>query len=378
MAYANETRRAGDAAAFHVLIVDDDANMRAYFAHMLQRQAMRVETAADGESALALIRAAPPDLILLDVMLPGISGFDVCRRVKGDPTTALIPIVLVTGLEDQASRVQGIQAGADDFLSKPVNTEELLARVRTLRRLHETRKELEQQHLASEVARKEAIRKAFSRYVSPRLADRIIGDLGASGTLFTRTQRSNVVALFADLRGFTRLTERTGALRVVQMLNEYFSVLTEAAHKHEGTIFNMSGDSLFVGFNVPLPQQDAVSRAYLCAQDMLACFAPLAGRWHCDGSPGIGLGLGLCAGEAIIGNVGSAHYMSYTVIGNPVNTAARLMQMAGPNELLVCSGIYRELAARIPPDLVEARGDVALRGKSEPVRVYSIKGPPPA
>ena len=351
--------------------------MRAYFAHILQGQGVRVSMATDGESGLEHILEAAPDLILLDVMLPGISGFDVCRRVKSDPATALIPIVLVTGLEDQASRIQGIEAGADDFLSKPVHTEELVARVGTLRRLHQTRKELELQRLAAEVARKEAIRKAFSRYVSPRLTERIIGDLGTGDTLFTRTQRSKVVALFADLRGFTGLTERTEALRVVEMLNEYFSVLTEAAHKHEATIFNMSGDSLFVAFNVPLAQPDAVGAGYECAQEMLACFAPLARRWHCDGSPGIGLGLGLCVGDAIIGNVGSAHYMSYTVIGDPVNTAARLMQMAGPGELLVCGGIYDEIAARVPRDLVAERGEPTLRGKSDAVRVYSIKARAP-
>lgn len=364
-------------APFHVLIVEDDSHMRAYFAHILRRQGVHVSTAIDGEAGLARILDAAPDLILLDVMLPGISGFEVCRRVKTDPATALIPIVLVTGLEDQASRIRGIEAGADDFLSKPVHTEELVARVGTLRRLHRTRKELELQRLAAEVARKEAIRKAFSRYVSPRLTERIIGDLGSGDALFTRTQRSKVVALFADLRGFTGLTERTEPLRVVQMLNEYFSVLTDAAHEHEATIFNMSGDSLFVAFNVPLPQADAAGRGYECAQDMLSRFAPVAGRWEHEGNPGIGLGLGLCVGDAIIGNVGSAHYMSYTVIGDPVNTAARLMQMAGANELLACGGIYDEIAARVPPDLVEARGDLTLRGKSGPVRVYSLRRLPP-
>lgn len=363
---------------FRVLVVDDDPHMSAFLALTLRGTGMTAETAGDGESALARVSADPPDLVLLDVMLPGISGFEVCRQVKTQAATALIPVVLVTGLEDSASRVRGIDCGADDFLSKPVNTEELLARVGTLKRLHETRRELERQRLEAEVARKEEIRRTFSRYVSPGLADRIIGELGAGGSPFTRTRRAEVVALFADLRGFTRLAETTEALRVVGMLNEYFSVLTAAAHRREGTIFNMAGDSLFVGFNVPLPQPDAATRAYECATEMLESFATLAARWKHEGIAGVGLGVGLCAGEAIIGNVGSPHYMSYTVVGNPVNTAARLMQMAGPNELLVCAGIYDRIASLVPADRIEARGEVALRGKSDAIRVYCLKGPPGA
>ncbi len=364
-----------DAPGFRVLIIDDDPKMGAYFVLILKKEGMHADTVADGESALQRILSDPPDLVLLDVMLPGISGFEVCERLKSNHATALIPVILITGLEDQQSRVHGIQAGADDFLSKPVKIEELVARVRTLRRLHETRKELEQGRLAAEVARKEEIRKAFSRYVSPRLADRIIGDLGAGGALFTRAQRSCVVALFADLRGFTRLTERTEVLRVVEMLNEYFTILTEAAYQHEGTIFNMAGDSLLVGFNVPLPQTDAAARAYLCAQDMLARFRPLAAQWQDGEGIGTGLGVGICMGEAIIGNVGSPHYMNYTIIGNPVNTAARLMQMAKANELLVCARLYEEIASLVPDDQVEVRGEVTLRGRSEPITVYSVKGP---
>lgn len=363
----------GTTRPFRILVIDDDPHMRAYFTLVLQREAEHVDVAVDGESALARILADPPDLVLLDVVLPGISGFDVCARLKGDPATALIPVVLITALEDRASRVQGIQAGADDFLSKPVGNEELIARIRTLRSLHETRKELEEQRLAIEVARKEEIRRAFSRYVSPRIAERIIGEPGTGEALFTRAQRSSVVALFADLRGFTRLTERTEVSRVVEMLNEYFAVLSTAAYEHEGTIFSMAGDSLFVGFNVPLPQADAPARAYRCARDMLARFAPLAAEWESAGSAAVGLGIGLCMGEAITGNVGSAHYMSYTVIGNPVNTAARLMQMAKANELLLCGRIYDEIASLIPLQECEARGDVSLRGRSDAIPVYSIR-----
>jgi class 3 adenylate cyclase len=364
---------AGTAAqgGYRVLVVDDDPDMAGYLALLLKREGMAVETAADGESALVRVMTAPPDLLLLDVMMPGMSGFDVCRQLKGDESTALIPIVLVTALEDTESRVRGIEAGADDFLSKPVKREELVARVKTLRRLHDTRKELESRRLAAEVQRKEAVRKAFSRYISPRLADRI-ADAGESGDPFQgRAQRTSLVALFADLRGFTRLTEKTEVGAVVSMLNEYFTVLTEAAYQHDGTIFNMAGDSLLVGFNVPFPQADAAERAWRTALEMVARFEPLAAQWQARHGLALGVGIGVCSGEAIIGNVGSAHYASYTIIGDPVNTAARLMQLAAAGEVLLCGPLYQRVRHLVPADQVKERGDVTLRGKSEAIPVYA-------
>lgn len=360
--------------AFRVLVVDDDPDMVGYLGRLLETEDMAVESAADGESALRQVEAGPPDLVLLDVMMPGASGFDVCRRLKSDEATALIPVVLVTSLEDSESRVRGIEAGADDFLSKPVKREELIARVKTLRRLHETRKELESRRLAAEVQRKEAIRKAFSRYISPRLADRIVDAAGEQGDLFQgRAQRTSVVALFADLRGFTRLTEQNEVGSVVSMLNEYFAVLTDAAYQHDGTIFNMAGDSLLVGFNVPFPQPDAAERAWRTALEMVGRFAPVAVAWHDRHGLDLGVGVGICAGEAIIGNVGSEHYASYTIIGNPVNTAARLMQMAAAGEVLVCGPLFERIRHLLSGHRVDGRGDVALRGRSEPIPVFAVQ-----
>jgi class 3 adenylate cyclase len=366
-------QRAATEAGFRVLVVDDDPDMAAFLGRLLSNQGMTVYSLSDGESTLRSVLASPPDMVLLDVMLPDMSGFQICERLKSDPASALIPVILVTALEDHDSRVQGIQAGADDFLSKPVRREELIARVQTLRRLHETRRELEARRLAAEVERKEAIRKAFSRYVSPRLAERIIGELGSEGAAFGDAHRIEVVALFADLRGFTRLTESVEVGRLVEMLNEYFSVITEAAYRNEGTIFSMAGDSLLVGFNVPFAQADAELRAWRTAQDMVASFTPVLARWTQRGGTPTGIGLGIAAGEAIVGNIGSPHYMNYTVIGDAINTAARLTQMAKAGEVLVSGTVYGAIRDVVPAGRVEPRGDVALRGKSEAIPVYSIR-----
>jgi class 3 adenylate cyclase len=377
MSELSATARAAAAqGAFRVLIVDDDPDMAVLLARMVRKEGLGVDTVHDGAAALSHVRATPPDLVLLDVMLPDMSGFEICERLKSDAATALIPVVLVTALEDQASRVRGIEAGADDFLSKPVRREELVARVKTLRRLHETRKELESRRLSEEIARKETIRRAFSRYIAPQLAEQIIADLGTDGDAPFRehAQRVKVVAMFADLRGFTRLTESLEVGEVVSMLNEYFAVLTDAAYRSEGTIFSMAGDSMLVGFNVPFPQPDAAMRAWRTAQDMVASFAPVLKSWvgRGGGAP-TGMGIGIAAGEAIVGNIGSPHYMSYTIIGDAVNTAARLMQTAGPGEVLMSGAVYDAVAASVPRERVQSRGQVALQGKGEPTLVYSVK-----
>jgi adenylate cyclase len=359
---------------YRVLVVDDDPDMARFLSLMIENEHMAAETVGDGDAAIAAITASPPDLVLLDVLLPGRSGFEICEHLKADPATALIPIVLVTALEDHESRVRGIEAGCDDFLHKPVHREELLARVKTLKRLHETRRELEAGRLAAEVKRKEAIRKAFARYVSPRLTDKILAENdGGAGPFKAQAERADVVALFADLRGFTRITESIGVDHVVGMLNEYFTVITDAAFQHEGTIFNMAGDSLLVGFNVPFPQPDAARRAWRTATDMISRFAPLSEAWRKRYGVATGVGIGMSRGEAIIGNVGSPHYMSHTVIGNTVNTAARLMQMAQGGEVLVSRSLYDAIRELVPAGRAESRGDVALRGKSEAIAVYSIK-----
>jgi class 3 adenylate cyclase len=366
-------RRAPAQTGFRVLVVDDDPDMARFLGQLLEHEGMTVERLSDGESAARRILASPPDMVLLDVVLPGCDGFEICERLKSRAETALVPVILVTALEDHESRVRGIQAGADDFLSKPVRREELLARVQTLRRLHETRRELEARRLDAEVQRKEAIRKAFSRYVSPSLADRIVGELASEKEAFGDAHRVHVVALFADLRGFTRLTESVEVGEVVGMLNEYFTVITEAAYRNEGTIFSMAGDSLLVGFNVPFPQPDAAVRAWRTAQDMVASFAPVLTRWTRRGGMPTGIGLGIASGEAIVGNIGSPHYMSYTVIGDAINTAARLTQMASAGEVLVSGAVQEAIRAAVPAARLAPRGDLALRGKAEAIPVYSIR-----
>jgi len=360
-------------AAFRVLVVDDDPDMAGFLALLLAQQGMHADIAADGHVALEMIAAAPPDLVLLDVQMPGPSGFDICRRLKSEDSTALLPVVLITALEDHESRVRGIEAGADDFLSKPVQREELLARVKTLRRLHETRKELEGRRLAAEVQAKEAIRKAFSRYLSPRLAERVLRESPDGEAVFRNlSERTAVVALFADLRGFTHLSEAVPVSNIVPMLNEFFTELTAAVHDNEGTVFSMAGDSLLVGFNVPVQQPDATARAVRTARAMIERFAPVAARWRAEHGLATGIGIGIESGEVVVGNVGAPSFMSYTIIGDPVNVAARLMQTAAANEILIGPRAALSLHAMLGRSTPLERRAIALKGKTELVQVVAL------
>ena len=362
---------------FRVLVVDDDSDMTGFLARLLTQQGLQAEIATDGHVALEKIAASPPDLVLLDVQMPGPDGFEICRRLKSKDATALLPVVLITALEDQESRVRGIEAGADDFLSKPVRREELIARVKTLRRLHETRKELEGRRLAAEVQEKEAIRKAFSRYLSPRLAERVLRDSPRGEDVFRNlSDRAAVVALFVDLRGFTRLSETVPVSSIVPMLNEYFTVLTAAVHENEGTVFSMAGDSMLVGFNVPVPQPDATERALNTGRSAIERFGPVAARWKREYGLSTGIGVGIESGEVVVGNVGAPSFMSYTIIGDPVNVAARLMQRAAPNELLIGPCAALSLTALLERSTALQRREVELKGKAEPVEVVSLKVAP--
>jgi adenylate cyclase len=209
--------------------------------------------------------------------------------------------------------------------------------------------------------------------VSPRLAERVLNSSLGEDLFRDLSDRTAVVALFADLRGFTRLSETVPVSSIVPMLNEFFTVLTGAAHENEGTVFSMAGDSMLIGFNVPVAQPDAAARALNTGRSLIQRFAPVAARWRKEHGLSTGVGVGIEAGEAVAGNVGAPSFMSYTIIGDPVNVAARLMQRAGPNELLIGPGAAKVLSPLLATAGAQDRRRVELKGKAEPVEVISLK-----
>lgn len=359
-----------------VLVVDDDVDQQDLLQVFLRGAGYVVRLAGNAEEALTAIAANIPDVVVLDVLMPGIDGFAACRSIRADPRTLDLPVVLVTALDSREERVMGIQCGADDFLSKPVNREELLARVHSLIRLNRARKALAMERLDAEAAKVEHMHATFERYVAPALVERILRNPDGGSALMEARRVENVVAMFADLRGFTRMCATLSVEASVTILNSFFTALVDIARVYEGTTFGMAGDSLLVGFNVPVTQVDAPDRAVLFAADMMMRFKTLARVWKRDYDADVGVGFGINRGSAIVGNVGAPSHMAYTLIGDAVNVAARLTQVAGSGEILVSVG-----AAQAMPDLMQALNaekmpPVELKGKDAPVPYFCIKDGP--
>lgn len=348
-----------------ILVVDDQPEMVQLVAHYLTRDGHHVVVALSGADARRHM-ASVPDLVLLDVMMRDANGFDLCREFKADPATALVPVVLVTSLNDRKDRIRGIEAGCDEFLSKPVHPDELRARVTSLLQLQATRRELEDTRMANAAAQHATLRRTFERYVAPQVVEQILAQGGdpfgdGAGTRF------DAVVLFADLRGFTPMTETLLPKDVISILNAYFSALTVAAHRHQGTTFSMAGDSLLVGFGVPLALESAERAAFAAARDMMLATEPLLREWKQRYGVELGVGIGLNGGEVIAGSIGSPSYSSYTIIGDAVNVASRLTAQAQAGEI-VSSGLMKPHAEAMGLLLERTRDfEAQLKGKDKPI-----------
>ena len=250
----------------------------------------------------------------------------------------------------------------------------LTAHIEALVRAGALRRKTAAAQLEAEIRRREEVlRQTFRRYVSPRVADKILEDAQLRDTLLaTADARAHVVVLFADLRGFTSLSEQLEPPRVVPLLNEYFSLLTEITFRHEGTVFHMAGDCLMLGFGVPLEQPDSPQRAVHAAREMLESFGGLAHSWKERYRVEAGLGIGINEGDVVAGNVGSSAYMSYTIIGDTVNIAARLCQRARGGEILFSSAFKHSLDARGVDVGATPLPPLRLRGRSHPVDIYCV------
>ncbi len=367
----------------HILVVDDvEQNVR-LLADLLVFHGWRVSTAMSGEQALERIAAEAPDLVLLDVMMPGLSGYDVCRRLRADPAHALLPIVLVTALDPAAERVKGLEAGADDFLSKPINRPELMARVRSLLRIKSLHDQVQrqaselaawnqqlEQRVAQGVAQLDRLAR-LKRFFSPALADAILSG-GAEDPL--KSHRREIVVVFLDLRGYTAFTETADPEVVMGVLREYHAAMGALILSHEGTLERFTGDGIMVFFNDPQPLPDPADRALRMALQMQAAMHGLAAGWQRRGYE-LRLGIGVAMGFATIGGIGFEDRIDYGAIGIVTNLAARLCGEAQGGEVLAAP---RVLTALGPDWSTEPAGPFSLKGFSRPVaaaRVLGWRGP---
>ncbi|TLY67472.1 MAG: adenylate/guanylate cyclase domain-containing protein [Gammaproteobacteria bacterium] len=260
-------------------------------------------------------------------------------------------------------------------LGSRVSTDEpLRAQIEALVRAGALRRKTAGARLEAEIRRREEVlRQTFRRYVSPRVADKILEDAQLRDTLLATAElRAHAVVLFADLRGFTSISEQLDPRRVVPLLNEYFSLLTDITFRHEGTVFHMAGDCLMLGFGVPLEQPDSPERSVRAAQEMLKSFSALARSWKERHDIDAGLGIGINEGDVVAGNVGSSSYMSYTIIGDTVNIAARLCQRARAGEILFSGSLKQSLDAHGMDVGATPLPPLQLRGRSHPIDIFCV------
>ncbi|HVF62548.1 MAG TPA: response regulator [Casimicrobiaceae bacterium] len=369
-----ETKKATPAK---VLVVDDTPQNVKLLADILGAKGFVAITAASGEEALRKLEAESPDIVLLDIMMPGLSGYDVCRRIRANPATTLLPVVLVTSLDPNAERLKGIEAGADDFVQKPFSHAELLARVRSLLRIKSLQDEVARQanelkswnatletRVRESLAAIENLSK-LKQFFSPSVAEAIVSS-GTSSLL--APHRREICAVFIDLRGFTAFTDGTEPEEVMVVLQEFLNAMGKLIDEHEGTVPHFAGDGILIFFNDPIPFPDASARAARMALAMQAAFAPLRARWQKLGYA-LDLGIGIARGFATLGAVGYEGRVDYSAIGSVVNLAARLCSEALGGQTLIdrrtCAAVQDEFS-------VEAVAPLTLKGFDKPVPAFML------
>ncbi|MBC5765991.1 adenylate/guanylate cyclase domain-containing protein [Ramlibacter albus] len=365
--------------AQRVLIVDDvPANVRV-LAKILEASGFAVETAGGGVEGLARIREGGIDIVLLDVMMPDMSGYEVCRAVRADEKTAVLPVVLVTALDDVEERVKGIEAGADDFLSKPIRQPELLARVRSLLRIkayHDTivaqRAQLEEwtrtleQRVADAVGEIERHGR-LKRFLAPQIAEMLLGE-GKEELL--RSHRREITVVFIDLRGFTAFTELSDPEEVMRVINDYYGVMGALVQEHGGTLANYAGDGMMILFNDPVPTPAPAADAARMALAMQAAYAGLSQQWKAQGYD-LKMGVGIAQGYATVGVIGFEGRRDYGAIGPVCNLSARLCSEAKGDEILVSQRVVGALGDAFR---TEPMGEVTLKGVHKPQPVFRLLG----
>jgi class 3 adenylate cyclase/CheY-like chemotaxis protein len=366
-----------------ILVVDDVADNVEILRMRLESLGYEVVVAVDGEQALAQVAATLPDLVLLDIMMPKVDGLEVVRRMKADATLPFIPVILVTAKATPRDVVAGLDAGGDDYLTKPIDHGALVARVRAMLRIKTLHDQVEAQRteLAGLNESLEARVKAqvdelervgrLRRFLAPQLAQAIIS---AGDERILDNHRRDIVALFCDLRGFTTFAETAEPEDIMTLLGEYHRAVGPLIRQHEGTLDRFTGDGMMVFFNDPLPCPDAPERAARLAIAMRDAVAALKPAWARRGHA-LGLGIGVAQGYATLGRIGFEDRFDYTAIGAVINLAARLCGEAQDGEILV-SGRFASAAESVAD--VELLGDRTLKGLARPVPVTNLRGLKPA
>jgi adenylate cyclase len=364
-----------------LLVVDDNEDNRYTLTRRLGREGFsNIATATNGREALELLRAKPIDLVLLDIMMPDMNGYEVLEHLKADPQLQHIPVIMISAVDEIESVIRCVELGAEDYLSKPFNPTLLRARVgATLERkkLHDQVRaqaadlaawnQTLEQRVADQLTEIERMGR-LKRFLSPQIADLVVSS--GDGERVLESHRRAVTVVFCDLRGFTAFAETAEPEEVMTVLRAYHDVLGPLIYKHEGTLERFAGDGLNVLFNDPLPCSDPSVRAVRMAIEMRDAVADLAVQWRKLGHD-LGFGMGIAHGYATLGRIGFEGRYDYSAIGTVVNLAARLCAEARGGQILVDGKV--QMAVETLTD-IEPLGELVLKGMQRPVSAFNILG----
>ncbi len=369
-----------------ILIVDDTPTNLDLLVEIL-RPDYRTRVAISGEKALELaFTGTAPDLILLDIMMPGLNGYEVCRRLKAHASTRHVPVIFVTAMGEVEDETRGLEAGGVDYVTKPLSPPIVRARVKTHLAVSAQARELErlvakleaqavelfefnrtlEQRVAHGIQQVERLGR-LKRFFSPQVMDLVL-----SGELEDplKSHRSEITAVFLDLRGFTAFTETSDPEDVMHVLHEYHEAMGQLIMQHAGTIEHFAGDGMMIYFNDPLKVDNPAAVAVRMAITMQQRFADLVSGWRKRGYA-LSMGIGIAQGYATIGNIGFEGRRDYGVIGNVTNLAARLCGEAAGGQILISQRVLGFVADFA---LTESVGELQLKGFHRPTPAYAVCG----
>jgi adenylate cyclase len=347
----------------HILVVDDDALNRRLVTATLAREGHRATTASDGEEALRVLAEGddPPDVILLDIEMPGIDGIAVLERVKADEALRHLPVIMISGVEDTSSIIKCLEIGADDFLPKPFDAAILRARINA---------GLDRKALFD--LERDRVRSLFARFLPETLVDDVLAR--TDGDARIEPERLTGTVLFSDLRGFTTFAEDVAVDEVVEVLNTYLTLMTDAVLEHGGTLVDYMGDGIMAAFGAPVASEDHADRALAAARAMAGEQLAMFNAWlqGTGRDAAFRMGIGMNSGPVMSGSVGSPRRLDYAVIGDTTNTAARIEAMTKDLGHPILFSDATRAALHEPPADAISLGEHDVRGRSAAITVWAL------
>jgi len=350
-----------------ILVVDDNEMNRDMLSRRLKGKGYAVEMSEDGHQALDAIASGAFDLVLLDVMMPGISGIDVLRTVRQTRSRADLPIIMATANDRSDDIVEALKLGANDYVTKPIDFPVCLARVQSQLALKRAQDQVKRLNAGLE-RRNSLIKATFGRYLSDEVVDQI---LEAPGGARLGGDKRTVTIMMSDLRGFSALSERLPPEQVVRIINNYLAAMTEVIRKHKGTIDEFIGDAVLAIFGAPVSRDDDARRAVACAIEMQLAMHAVNEYNRKNELPEIEMGIALHTGEVIVGNIGSEQRAKYGVVGTAVNLTSRIETYTIGGQILISEPTYRHAGAGV---IVGGHMAVKAKGLKEPMIAHDLRG----